>query len=89
MYGDVSQENINNLINNMNKSVLDIQLKGNDPSNWEEYKLDSDKSSYYCNNLCGVKKDCKHYQQYIEELKKQSEGYKKEDVDIFAELNML
>lgn len=91
LYGDVSQKNIDRLIDNMNKTVLDINIKGSDdPSEWEENKLENDdKNPYYCNNLCGVRKDCKFYQEYIENLRRQSGGYKKEDVDILTELDNL
>ena len=89
VYGEVSQENVDTLINNMNKAVLDIQAKGEDLSNWENNKLENDKTAYYCNNLCGVNKDCKYHKQYIDDLKKQNEEYKKEESDILAELDML
>ena len=89
VYGEVSQENVDTLINNMNKAVLDIQAKGEDSSNWENNKLENDKTAYYCNNLCGVNKDCKYHRQYIDDLKKQNEEYKKEESDILAELDML
>lgn len=89
VYGEVSQENVDTLINNMNKAVLDIQAKGEDSSNWENNKLENDKTAYYCNNLCGVNKDCKYHKKYIDDLKKQNEEYKKEESDILAELDML
>nr|DAM61182.1 MAG TPA: PD-(D/E)XK nuclease superfamily protein [Caudoviricetes sp.] len=89
VYGEVSQENVDTLIYNMNKAVLDIQAKGEDSSNWENNKLENDKTAYYCNNLCGVNKDCKYHRQYIDDLKKQNEEYKKEESDILAELDML
>ena len=90
LYGEVTQENIDNLIKNMNKAILEIQNKGvDDPTKWEENKMSQDKSGYYCSNLCGVRKDCKFYQEYLENLKKQSEEYKKEEIDILAELDLL
>ena len=89
LYGEVSQENIDRLLDNMNKAVLDIQAKGEELSNWENNKLENDKTAYYCNNLCGVNKDCKYHKQYIDDLKKQNEEYKKEESDILAELDML
>lgn len=90
LYGEVSQENIDRLLDNMNKSIKEIELKGVDyPTKWEDNKISEDKTAYYCSNLCGVRKECKFYQEYIEELKKQNEGYQKETVDILTELDNL
>lgn len=90
VYGNVSQENIDRLIKNMNKAVIDITNKGvDDPSSWEDNKMINDKTAYYCSNLCGVRKDCKFYQEHIENLKKQQEEYQKEEVDILTELDNL
>ena len=90
LYGEVSQENIDRLLDNMNKSIKEIELKGvDDPTKWEDNKISEDKTAYYCSNLCGVRKECKFYQEYIEELKKQNEGYQKETVDILTELDNL
>ena len=47
-----------------------------------------DKKSYYCNNLCGVKEHCKFYEEYLNKLKLEQEGYKK-DLDILSELDLL
>ena len=90
LYGEVSQENIDRLVANMTKAIKEIQAKGiDDSSQWEENKTLTDKSMYYCNNLCGVKKECKFHIEYINELKKQNEEYQKEDIDILTELENL
>lgn len=90
VYGEVNQENIDRLIDNMTKAIKEIQAKGiDDSSKWEDNKTLTDKSMYYCNNLCGVRKECKFYQEHIEELKKQNEEYQKEDIDILTELENL
>ena len=86
----VNQENIDRLIDNMTKAIKEIQAKGiDDSSKWEDNKTLTDKSMYYCNNLCGVRKECKFYIEYINELKKQNEEYQKEDIDILTELENL
>ena len=90
LYGEVSQENIDRLVDNMTKAIKEIQAKGvDDSSKWEDNKTLTDKSMYYCNNLCGVRKECRFYQEHIEELKKQNEEYQKEDIDILTELENL
>ena len=90
VYGEVNQENIDRLIDNMTKAIKEIQAKGiDDSSKWEDNKTLTDKSMYYCNNLCGVRKECRFYQEHIEELKKQNEEYQKEDIDILTELENL
>ena len=90
VYGEVNKENIDRLVDNMTKAIKEIQAKGiDDSSQWEENKTLTDKSMYYCNNLCGVKKECKFHIEYINELKKQNEEYQKEDIDILTELENL
>lgn len=90
VYGEVNEENIDRLVDNMIKAIKEIQAKGvDDSSKWEDNKTLTDKSMYYCNNLCGVKKECKFYQLKMEELKKQNEEYQKEDIDILTELENL
>ncbi len=90
LYGEVNQTNIDRLIDNMNKAVKEIIAKGtDDPSQWENNKIPNDKTTYYCSNLCGVRKECKYYQEHIELLKQQQEEYQKEEVDILTELDNL
>lgn len=90
VYGEVNEENIDRLVDNMIKAIKEIQAKGvDDSSKWEDNKTLTDKSMYYCNNLCGVRKECRFYQEHIEELKKQNEEYQKEDIDILTELENL
>lgn len=90
VYGEVNKENIDRLVDNMTKAIKEIQAKGvDDSSKWEDNKTSTDKSMYYCNNLCGVKKECKFHIEYINELKKQNEEYQKEDIDILTELENL
>jgi RecB family exonuclease len=88
VYGDVSKKNIDNLINNMNMAIIDIKGRGTHESAWQDNKLENDKTKYYCSNLCSMKSHCKFYSEYIEELKKQQEGYKR-DIDILNELDLL
>lgn len=87
VYGEVNQTNINKLINNMSNAIEEIKNNGlKNPDKWTKNKTEIDKSMYYCNNLCGVKKECKFYEKYIEELKKQQEEFIKEDIDLLTEL---
>ena len=87
VYGEVNQTNINKLINNMSNAIEEIKNNGlENPDKWIKNKTEIDKSMYYCNNLCGVKKECKFYEKYIKELKKQQEEFIKEDIDLLTEL---
>lgn len=89
VYGEVSNETMTDLVTGMNKAVEDITAKGTDEEQWQKNKLECDKSGYYCNNLCGYRKHCKFYSQYLKDLKEQQEGYKKESADIMTLLENL
>lgn len=86
VYGIVDEYNINKLINQMTTDINDINSKGKDETNWTENKV-CNNDTYYCNVLCGVKKHCKYYSQYLDSLK--NEKYSKEDIDILTELENL
>lgn len=87
LYGEINQENIDNLIEGMVNDIIAINAKGRDESKWECNKISTEPNSYYCNTLCGVRKDCKYYQKFLEDLKAQE--YVKEDIDILTELENL
>ena len=86
IYGQVTTDNINQLCKTMSEDIEKIQSKGASECNWKENKV-TNKDTYYCNVLCGVKRHCKYYNQYIEELKIQD--YNREDIDILTQLENL
>lgn len=86
IYGEVNQENINNLCEEMTKDIKDIKTRGKDESNWQIKNITKE-MEYYCNVLCGVKKHCKYYSQYLESLKENE--LEKEDIDLLTELENL
>lgn len=84
LYGNMNESNIKSLINGMVKDIIDIDSKGRDVENWHNNKLTHEPGSFYCNNLCGVRNDCKYYAEFLDKLK--AEQYTKEDIDILTEL---
>lgn len=87
VYGTMNQQNIDNLVEDMIANIIQINDNGTDESKWTSNKLKSEPGSFYCNNLCGVRNDCKYYKEFLEQLK--AEQYVKEDIDILTELENL
>lgn len=84
IYGEVNKINIDNLISEITENINLIKEKGKNEECWGINEIDS-KLEFYCNVLCGVKKYCKYYKKYIEELNKES----KDDIDLLSELENL
>ena len=78
---------MDNLVEDMVANIIQINDNGTDESKWTSNKLKSEPGSFYCNNLCGVRNDCKYYKEFLEQLK--AEQYVKEDIDILTELENL
>ena len=88
VYGEVNKDNINLLISEMCKDINEITNKNTDEQCWEIDRIDKSKE-YYCNVLCGYKKHCKYYSEYLKELKAytvESCLEKQENNDILREL---
>ena len=64
-YIDVNEDNIEKVKRYLVKNIQEINSRTKN-ENWNrEYPIDKG-SSFYCSNLCGLKKYCKYYQDYIE-----------------------
>ena len=91
VYGEVNQENVDNLISEMCDDINKINRKGMEVEEWSIDGIDKNKE-YYCNVLCGYKKHCDYYTEYLKELKEYTaEGCleKQSDNDILKELEGL
>lgn len=61
----LTDESISELENYVDNTVIKITNK--DSNNEDDWKsTDLNKNSFYCSTLCGMKKQCKYYKQYIE-----------------------
>lgn len=95
---DITQENIDELVEYVGNQIKTIKERGKDEANWErefpisyvdQYGKNKD-SSFYCNTLCGQKKNCKYYKQYIDDLKSSSQREAdQDDIDLLSELDAL
>lgn len=87
VYGDISEETIKELEDEMEKDILRVLEKGEDEKKWGRGNIQPNEE-FYCNVLCGVKKHCKYYSKYLDELKKMND-IEVEEADIIAELENL
>lgn len=89
VYGEVSEETINNLQDELCKDIVTIKLNGAEESKWEIDGI-TEEMQFYCNTLCGYKKKCKYYKKYIQE-KSLYTGVKADmtDEDLMKELDNL
>ena len=64
IYIDVNEEEIENLKNYLRNNINEINHRI-ESQEWDIEPI-SKNNSFYCVNLCGVKKHCKYYKDYIE-----------------------
>lgn len=67
VYGEINQENIDNLLKEMREDVDKLLAYGKEECNYEREPI-TDKDCFYCNCLCGVRKQCKYYKEYLDNL---------------------
>ncbi|MGL6174845.1 MAG: PD-(D/E)XK nuclease family protein [Cellulosilyticaceae bacterium] len=96
-----TEENIKELEEYVASQVAEINRRGltkQDAANWErtkpiEYVNEYGKTvsdSFYCSTLCGARKECKYYREYIDSLKSFSQRIEEDtDKDLLAELEDL
>lgn len=84
VYGEVTEENIEELKHEMVKDINDIINKGKDECNWEREEINKGEE-YYCSVLCGMRKICKYYKDYLKTL---DDNYKEEN-DLMKQLEDL
>ncbi|MED3792487.1 PD-(D/E)XK nuclease family protein [Niallia alba] len=77
VYPEVNQESIVDLVDGLISDINLIKSKGDDEVNWERNEIQS-QDEYYCNVLCGVKKHCKYYKDYLN--KKNLSDVEEEDI---------
>lgn len=87
VYGDISEETITELLDEIEQDILKILERGKEEDNWERENIQSNEE-FYCNVLCGVRKHCKYYSRYLDELKKLND-IEEEEANIIAELENL
>jgi len=84
VYGEVTQDTINDLIDGMADDIKTITSFGKEEKSWEIECISKD-MEFYCNKLCGLKAHCKYYTEYIKTLNTQEI----EDDELMKELEGL
>lgn len=84
VYGEVNEESINELINGLIHDIDTIKKKGKEEKEWLIDGITKDKE-YYCNVLCGVRKHCKFYSNFLTTLNKNNE----EEINLLSQLENL
>lgn len=84
IYGEVNEETISDLKNNIIEDINNIISKGKEEENWKRESINKNEE-YYCNVLCGVRKICPYYKEYLKTL---NESYQEES-DLIKELESL
>ncbi|MET3505447.1 RecB family exonuclease [Halalkalibacter oceani] len=69
---DVNEQTISNMISDLTDLVKQILDKGKERENWSRGEIEKSEE-YYCNVLCGVKKHCNYYKDYLNKNKEEEE----------------
>lgn len=67
VYYDFNREQIQDTINNVEVKIEKIINRGYEEKSWFREEKITNKDAFYCNTLCGVKKHCFYYTDYINE----------------------
>lgn len=90
VYGTITQETIDDLIKELSGDIDLINSKSKDKEeDWAREPI-GDSDSFYCNVLCGHKKNCKYYKDYITNRDMYTGGATSQETDdLLNELNNL
>lgn len=98
LYADVNDETIEELEMYIDNQVHQLDRCGKDEENWKREKPISyvnefgktKDDSFYCSTLCGQRKNCTYFKEYLDDLKTAEQRIvDKEDEDLLAELDDL
>ena len=65
VYGVINDKTISDLLKEMKEDIDGLSERGKEECNWLREPI-NDKDTFYCNTLCGQKKNCKYYKEYCE-----------------------
>lgn len=77
-----TEERIEELKQYVKSRVDEINSKNkDDENNWKPVEIKSDHDTFYCANLCGFRKSCKHYKAYLNKVDFKDKEKKDENLD--------
>jgi len=88
VYGDISEETIKELQDEMEEDIIKILERGENKEKWTRKDIEKN-DKFYCNVLCGVKKHCYYYSRYLDKLKRANDIDNEKEVDIMTQLENL